>query len=112
MRSKLKYSRAFTELRCSAISSPITPSIDHTVTINEHMSSDFTLDTHSYQPLVNRTSMGNDFFVKCSSRSVDDNGNSSNDAHSIEIATGTKGFLQDFHFSLLEFVFFCALVFA
>lgn len=46
--------------------------------------------------------MGKDFFVKCTS--IDDNGNSSNDAHSIEVATGTKGFLQDFFF-LLEFLF-------
>lgn len=83
---------AFAELRCSAISSPITPSIDHTAfsSFNEHMSSD--LDTHfqSYQPLIQRTSMGN-VFVKCSS-SVDDIGSSSNDAQ-VEVVTGTEGSL-------------------
>lgn len=50
------------------------------------------MDSHfqSYQPLIQRTSMGN-VFVKCSS-SVDDNGSSSNDAQ-VEVVTGTEGSL-------------------
>lgn len=86
----------FTELRCSAISSPITPSIDHTVipSLTEHITSDF-MDSHfTYQPLIQRTSMGNDIFVKCPS-SVDENGSScSNDAQNVDVATGTEGLLS------------------
>jgi hypothetical protein len=89
---------AFTELRCSAISSsPIT--IDHTVipSLTEHITSDF-MDTHStYQPLIQRTSMGNDIFVKCPSSVDEDNGSScSNDAQNVDVATGTKGLLSSY----------------
>lgn len=49
------------------------------------------MDSH-YQPLVHRTSMGNnDILFKCPS-SVDD-GSSSNDAQ-VEIVTGTEGSLH------------------
>lgn len=97
----------FLELRCSAISSPITPSIDHTVfpSLNEHMSSDF-MDMHSsYQPLVQRTSMGNDIFVRYPS-SIDDNGSRSNDAQ-VE-ATGTEGSLIMAQLIYFLFDFFCS----
>lgn len=81
---------AFTELRCSAISSPITPSIDHTVipSLTEHITSDFMDSHYTYQPLVHRTSMGNnEIFVKCPSS---ENGNSCSNEN---VATGTEGLL-------------------
>lgn len=57
------------------------------------MSSDF-MDTHfqSYQPLIQRSSMGN-VFVKSSS-SVDDYGSSYNEAQvEVVTSTGTEGSL-------------------
>lgn len=77
-------------MRCSAISSPISPSIGTNIpqnsNVNDH-NSDFATDAH-YQPLIHRTSMGN---LKLGfGKSLDsDNGTSRNDAP--HVVTGTKG---------------------
>lgn len=78
------------ELRCSAISSPITPSIEHSSTIpNSNLESGDFLDAHTslYQPLIQRNSMGNikwDYGSNAVVRST---------SEALQVVTGTKGSL-------------------
>lgn len=53
--------KVFPELRCSAISSPITPSIDINTIPNStcNASDDFDAPNSHFQPLIQRSSMGN-----------------------------------------------------
>lgn len=74
------------ELRCSAISSPISPSIDYPAFIpqnsNEH-SGDFDAHTTSFQPLIQRNSMGNiKWDYGCNGRCP---------SEAPQVVTGTKG---------------------
>ncbi|CRL04585.1 CLUMA_CG017654, isoform A [Clunio marinus] len=76
------------ELRCSAISSPISPSIEHTNIIpasNVIEHGDF-LDAYStsYQPLIQRNSMGN---IKWD---CGNNDRSTSEAQTPQVVTGTK----------------------
>ncbi|KAG5675814.1 hypothetical protein PVAND_005685 [Polypedilum vanderplanki] len=81
------------EIRCSAISSPINPSADTNIP-NEYSntsSNDHFLDAHTYQPLIQRNSMGNIYYSSSKSSSVESGSRRCVDinAHAPQL-TGTK----------------------
>ncbi|CAG9798772.1 unnamed protein product [Chironomus riparius] len=76
------------ELRCSAISSPINPSVDTSMIPNNDYTANEFLDAHStYQPLIQRFSMGN---IYPSSKSSVESGRCNVEQAPQVVLTGTK----------------------